>query len=95
MEEERIFLTTEEALSLLPDNPHSQVQSGFMIIGCDMSKESCRDLFDSAEFVEIGGDTCIGMGHGIVVVKDGKADFISHDKDKLNNFLENRNVINK
>lgn len=67
--DEKIFLTPEQAESLLADGKyvHNFVSGGMMLIGCDFERASAIKAFKSAKQIEIGGESCKRMGHPIAV----------------------------
>lgn len=95
---ERIFLTKEQALGLLAKckSIHTFRSGTGMLIGCDWRREelvkTINDLPDDR--IEIGGEQCRKMGHGLVLwtsetdplfveVDDSlisKMDTLTHDK---------------
>lgn len=83
MKTDRIFITTAEAISLLPlyDSIHTFRSSSFALIGADWSRKALIDAIKTSE-CEIGGEQCKRMGHGLVVHSGGPL-FVEVDKDKL------------
>ena len=65
-DEERVFLTKEQAISMLPDGDsvHTIVQCGFGLIGADWSKEKMLSTIDKHRF-ELSGKITTSMGHGM------------------------------
>lgn len=91
MSDERKFITPQQAESLLMDgeNIHTFVNpNANILIGADWSREEIVSLFNKhSDKIEIGGDACRSMGHGIVVWRSSDSPlFIESDKDKLNQF---------
>lgn len=72
------LLTAVEAIALLPDGDsiHVFLNPGGMLIGADWSRESIHKLIADAESLEVGGDQCIQMGHGLVAKHKGRHHFI-------------------
>lgn len=91
---DRIILTKEEAVSLLPEAEeiHCFSSSRGMLIGADWSRKSVVDWIAIAESCEIGGAMCRRMGHGLVVNgKDDSVLFFEADKDKLDKLEKEKN----
>lgn len=102
MNEDRIYLTKEQAWSLMAvqedGHVHTQKQSGMMFLGCDWTKDAVEQALDSAETIEIGGENCKAMKHGIVVIPRGvkyqsEILFFEHDEKKLREFEANPTLI--
>lgn len=92
--EERKFLTVLEALKLLPKGGevHTFLNAGSMLIGADWSRKTLEKTIKEAESREIGGEFCMGMGHGLVVMRKGGTSrgdlvFIKHDEEAIKKFL--------
>ena len=86
--EGRRFITPDEAIKLLGDAKeiHTFRSGSMMLIGADRSRESVIDaLRSNPQSIEIGGEQCRAMGHGLVVDSGGPL-FIEVDKDVLNAF---------
>lgn len=69
-DDDKIILTAEEAISLLPDNDeelHSFMQAGPVLLGCDDSRASMIAQINAAPCLEIGGPACKAMNHALVV----------------------------
>lgn len=66
--EEKILLTEETAIAMLPDGDsiHTFRSAGMAIIGCDWDRQ---DLIKAIKYssCEVGGPMCRDMGHGLVV----------------------------
>lgn len=90
MNEERRFLTAEEAISLLNDgdNIHTFVNpNGSMLIGADWSREKVISLFEEhSGKIEIGGNMCRGMSHALIVWRGTAPLFVENNKEKLEIF---------
>lgn len=99
MKQQRIFLTRDEALSLCAfsddDTIHTFRQSGFGLIGYDLSKrELIRKMYE-AEFMEIAGPYMCSMKHGIALVPksaiwQSEIIFLETNMDKLKAFERQR-----
>jgi len=84
----RKFITPEEAISLLNDGEeiHTFRNPNGMLIGCDISRENIVErLKSNPDKIELGGDMCKSMKHGIVLEDDGFL-FIETNEEKLNAF---------
>lgn len=87
MEEKRIFLNPEQAKSILPKgkNVHVFLNPNGMLIGEDWDKKQVLELFESnKDKIEIGGQGCKSMKHGLVVNDGRKLLFIATNEIKLN-----------
>ncbi len=89
-----ILLTVKETLDLLPPGKeiHTFRNSSFMLIGADWSRKKLEKYISDSKERQIGGDMCMGMGHGLVIIPKeaktmGDALFVSHDKAKMKKFL--------
>lgn len=66
--------------------------SASMMMGFDRDTKSLLEELEQADDIQIGGDGCMGMGHGIVLFPKGskfhsELTFIEHDKEKMEKFL--------
>jgi hypothetical protein len=88
MSDEKILLSAEEAISLLPDRKyvHNYVNpSSGMMIGCDLERSEAEDHIRKAVQREIGGPECQAMKHGLVVWNtETHLSFFETDMDRLN-----------
>ena len=68
MSDEKVILTPEQALSMLPDGDqiHTFRSMGFALIGCDWSRSSLEQEIREKQ-CEVGGDQCQAMNHGLVI----------------------------
>ena len=97
MEEERIYLTVEQVQDLWDENDgyvHIQKnpQAG-MLMGFDKNVDTLLEELKEADSIEIGGENCMAMGHGILMFPKGakyhhELVFIEHDKEKMALFLK-------
>lgn len=71
----KIFLTMEQAKSVLPDGDsiHTFVNPGFGLVGADWSRKDILNRLRSVNRIEICGDNAKRMGHGICAYNDGCA----------------------
>lgn len=82
-EEERKFLTVDEAKEKISDNDtiHVFANPGVnMLVGADWSRKQVIALIEKSETREIGGEMCRKMRHGLVVYDGSKHWFIESDK---------------
>lgn len=90
MQDERVFLTVEQAVSCLKegDNIHTFVQpNGAMLLGCDISRSGIIETLNAnPDKIEIGGESCRSMGHGLIVWRNNEPMFIEADEEKLKEF---------
>lgn len=85
---DRIILTKDQAINLIGERKqvHTFANPGVgMMIGADHSRKSIIKTINDAKLIEIGGDMCKNMGHGLVIW--GEADtrplFVAVDKIEL------------
>jgi len=86
MEKKKCFLTPEQATKLLGKRKeiHTFRSGGRMLIGADWTRKELITAFDKyRDQIEIGGDQCKAMGHGLVVWTGNEPLFIEVDKDEL------------
>jgi len=71
MEQEKIILTTDQALSMLPDTDkvHTFYSTGLGLVGADRSRDGLVRLIKKSQ-CEVGGESCQSMNHGLVVWED-------------------------
>ena len=85
---DKIILTKEQALAVLDHNSDGSVhvfdnpRLG-MLIGADWSKESIENAIKSATELQIGGEMCQRMGHGLVMDCEDGRHFVAAKEDKL------------
>lgn len=82
------FITPEEAIALLDPNADRihTFRSGMILIGADWDKSDIiQTLKDNPDSIQIGGEQCRAMGHGLVVDSNGLL-FIEVDKEVLDKF---------
>jgi hypothetical protein len=70
IDSERVFLTADQAIALLPDSDkvHTFEQpSGFTLIGANWDKQTVIDALKAApeQGIELTGETATSMGHGL------------------------------
>lgn len=86
----RTYITTEQAISVLPDGDtvHTFYNPGFGLVGADWSKEDITDKLRRSDIIELTGPAARGMGHGMCVYsKDTKWQsdilFIETDEERV------------
>ena len=67
-------LTVEEALYCVGDKEqiHTFINAPFGLIGADWSRENLIEKLENAQDIQIGGEACRNMGHGIVLSHKGR-----------------------
>lgn len=95
--EDKIKLTVEQVQSLWAKNGDDTVHTfsnpnGGMLLGFDRNSDSLLEILKEADDIQIGGDACMGMGHGIAVTPKGakymsELLFIQHNEEKMTEFL--------
>ncbi len=65
---EKLFVTAEQALSMLPDGDviHTFRSTNYTLVGADWSREEIVAAIQKYE-CELGGDMCRSMKHGLAV----------------------------
>ena len=74
MKSERVFLTTKEAKSLFDKRKksvHTFINTMGMLIGADWEKKDIFKLLKKCK-VEIGGEQCRKLSHGLVIWRTEK-----------------------
>lgn len=68
MSNEKIILTSEQALSMLPegDRIHTFRSAPMALIGADWDRDDLEKAIRENQ-CEVGGDQCQAMNHGLVV----------------------------
>lgn len=86
----KVFLTAEQALSVLPDRDliHTCYNSASCLIGADWSRADIVDKLRKSDVIELTGELARRSGHGICAYnKDTKFHdqilFIETDEDRL------------
>lgn len=86
---DRVFLTPDEAISVLPDGEYVHVFiSGAMLLGANWRRADVEKLIREAERIEIAGEVARGIGHGLCVYPAGvkyarDLRFVATDSDRL------------
>lgn len=96
-----IHLTAKDVKKLWNKNSDGTVHifknpNASMMMGFDRDAKSLSKELEEADDIQIGGDGCMGMGHGIVLFPKGskyhsELTFIEHNKEKMKKFLEEAN----
>jgi hypothetical protein len=81
----RLFLTPDEAISLLPEGEYIHNTTGGMIrIGIDYTRDDAIKALRGAHKLEIGGPACRAARHPLVMWSTNeRATFFEADMDKL------------
>jgi pyruvoyl-dependent arginine decarboxylase (PvlArgDC) len=82
---ERVFLTIEQAISLLPDSEdvHTFLNPGGMLVGADHGREGLLEEIAAADSREIAGDMARGMGHAMVVTTGTRRLFVATVEERI------------
>lgn len=87
MTDEKIMLTADEAIGILPDGEHVHNYvnpSAGMFIGCDYDRADAEKHIRNAIQREIAGPGCQGMKHGLAVWSSKtRVSFFETDMPKL------------
>ena len=87
MRDEKVLLTADEAISLLPEGEyvHNYINNmPGMFIGCDYDRVDAEEHIRKALQREIAGPRCHGMKHGLAVWSGEKSvSFFATDMAKL------------
>ena len=78
MSDDKVFLSYEQAVSLLPegDNVHVFLNPNGVLLGADWSRKSVLDMLQVGES-QLGGGMCLSMGHGLVCKNEGRFHFVA------------------
>lgn len=90
-ESDRIILTEKQAKKLIGKRKdiHTFRSGTGILMGCDWSRKSLMEAIANSKLIEIGGDQCKKMGHGLVVwTSDYNPLFVEVDKEEIQK-LEN------
>jgi hypothetical protein len=85
MNDVRLFLTPDEAISALPEGEYVHNTTGGMIrIGVDYTRAGAEEALRTAHKIEIGGPACRAARHPIVMWDSPThCTFFEADMDKL------------
>lgn len=99
MADEIVHLSIEEALYCIGDKEyiHTFINAPFGLIGADWGKDEVIEHLQNAEDIQIGGEVCRAMNHGIVVFpkrakKQSDLYFIECDDKKLSEIEQKKEV---
>ncbi len=69
MSDERVFLTADEAIAMLPDGDdiHTFRNPNGMIIGADWRRDTLIAAIRSVHEIELAGETATRMNHGLAI----------------------------
>lgn len=86
----KAYLTTEQALSILPDGDeiHTFVNAAFGLMGCDWNRTELENKIQNSDYLELTGEMAKGMKHGLcaydkTTTKQSEILFIETNLDKL------------
>jgi hypothetical protein len=70
-DDDRVFLSFDEAVAMLPDKPdiHTFRNLSFMLIGADWSRPDIESVLRKHK-PELAGEMATNMGHGLVVIDE-------------------------
>lgn len=86
---ERLYLTAEQAISILPDreSTHTFYNPSFGLFGADWEREELEDKIRNSDFREVTGEQAKGMKHGLAIYnqtsKQGDILFVETDMERL------------
>lgn len=88
--DEKRMISVDEATELLPEGDHIHTfrnPGPNALIGADISREKIIQVITAnAKTLQIGGDACRTMGHGLVIIDELGPLFIATDRTKLDSF---------
>ncbi len=72
MNDNRVFLTPEQARAMLSDKPtiHTFRGSGPILIGCDWDRDDLVKVIGEAKTRELSGEQATRMHHGLCIIDD-------------------------
>lgn len=84
---DRLFITKKQAIGLLPKGKqvHTFVNPNGMLIGADWSKKELIEKINNSKDndLEIGGETCKGLKHALIMHSDNRVLFVETDMEKV------------
>jgi hypothetical protein len=86
---ERRFIKKEDAVSLLNDGDsiHTFRNPNGILLGCDNSREYIlQKIQENESTLELGGDACRSLNHGLVIEDESGLLFIETNEEKLKEF---------
>lgn len=90
MDEEKVYLTKEQALEIAKfngKNIHCFLSASFGLIGADHDRKEFDKELNKASSIEVGGGNCRRMNHALVLWIEETPYFFEHDEDKLKELL--------
>ena len=85
--DEPVIISLEDALAALPDRDpeddciHTFRQGGFAIIGADWNREEVVKALESADSIQVSGETAQAMHHGLAIL-DGRGPLFIETKTR-------------
>ena len=89
MNKERVALTKEQALDCLivkEGQVHNFIPAPFGIVGADWNLNEVKECLDKANSIEIGGEQCRKLNHGVAVISGEDVYFFEADNNKLDKY---------
>jgi hypothetical protein len=85
MSDDKIILTKDQAKALIGKRKqvHTFRSGSSILIGADWSRKSIIDAIEKTDLIEIGGEACKRMGHGLVVWTVNDPLFVEADKEEI------------
>jgi len=83
------FITPADAISLLKDGEdiHTFRNPNGILIGCDIDRKKIIELLNNnPDKIELGGEMCKKLNHGVILYDNKGYLFIETDFEKLNAF---------
>jgi hypothetical protein len=79
MSDERVYLTVEQALAMLPEGErvHTFRGGGAMMIGCDWDRADIEMAIRETDHRELSGQVATAMKHGLCIKEGGTALFVA------------------
>ena len=83
MSNDKITIPLERALKVMPDTEyvHTFRSGGLTLLGADWERSKLIEAMGRADEIEIGGDACKSINHGLVFFDDAGAVFVEGAKD--------------
>jgi len=88
-DDDKIILTKSDVYNLMP-KVHTFLNPGHMLLGADWSMKAFVDAVEESDQIEIGGDQCKSMGHGLVIWRGDDPVFIECDEEIIKEFEESK-----
>ena len=82
---DKVILTKEQAVALLGKRKdiHTFRSGTGILFGADWTRKGLLKAIQDTDLIEIGGEACKRMGHGLVVWTGNDPLFVEVDKDKI------------